>query len=159
MLIDANPAKAVDTRVNTARSIISTASLLIAGFSFLAFQYLEPGQPILKVVCVVAMFVLLLAIQRCIRITTLASNIYADGEPAEAKRYRDLAGMLTFAFYSVFATTLIFLGMIAALSFGGFPQNSVASERLHYQCDVDYGAEGNRTATMSCIRTNVPQQD
>ncbi|KCZ56664.1 hypothetical protein [Hyphomonas chukchiensis] len=155
MPIPADTAKAIDTRVNTARSLISAASLLIAGLSFFAFQYLGDEQPKLRTLAMIVLGLLLVSVLQCVRVTSLASNIYAKGCSDDDKRYPRIGRMITMSSAIVLVSMLIFI-VIAGLSiFETGQAASDASESLHYQCDIDYGEEGNRTATMSCIRTEV----
>lgn len=170
--------KALDTRVNTARTLVSAAGLLAAGLSFFVFQYLDAEQMTLKCAASICLLMICFAAQQCIRVTIVASVMYHDGEsngvkPSEATsdptnqptnypkkdRYSKIERMLSCSSWLMVGGFVAFAALVAyTLSFDKHEQSkaeafAIQNQKMTYECAVDYGPEGSRTATMNCTRT------
>ncbi|WP_291052096.1 hypothetical protein [Hyphomonas sp.] len=136
--------------------MISAASLLIAGLSFFAFQYLSSDQPILRGLSALGLILLCAVVVQCVAVTYLVSNIYNEGARPGDKRFTTIKKNLNRSSLSMIAGMLVFAGLaLFALGQPNAPADNRGSmpmpEKLLYDCDIVYGEE---TTKMTCIRTH-----
>jgi hypothetical protein len=156
-LIERSRAKALDTRVNAARAMVSAASLLIAGLSFFVFQYFSSDQIILRAMAGVGLISLCVVVVQCVNVTYLASNIYNDGEVEGDKKYQKIKSQLNWSSLFMVLSMFVFVALVLSSFWHTSPLDQAQTdrsvgERLYYDCTVEY--EG-QTAKMACVRSSL----